>query len=695
MAITPDFDSVLARIEKKQLWQFPGGVHPPGEKTLSNASAIASLPLPEQLYVPVKQHSGVEGELLVSEGDHVLKGQPLTEANAAFCVPVHAPTSGTVSAIANHTSAHPSGVPELTITIQPDGNDTWTNLKPLANYQQLEPSVLIEAICDAGISGLGGAGFPTHIKAKSTKPIEFLIINGIECEPYISADDRIMREHAWQIRQGIDVLIHLLAPKQVLVAVEDNKPEALKAMQIACQDSAEIQTIEVPTVYPSGGEKQLIQILTGREVPRKGLPVDIGCAMFNVGTCFAIADAVFSGKPLIERVVTVTGRAIDAPQNVWALLGTPVEHLLSYAGYLPHQQTQQKVIMGGPMMGFTVSSLNTPVVKITNCLLVPASDELPDPAQERACIRCGYCTDACPASLLPQQLYWYSKAKDLEKAEEYNLFDCIECGACAYVCPSEIPLVHYYRKSKAEIRNQRDEKEKSDRAKQRFEARKARLLADKEAREEKHRLAAEQRKKAMETDDGGAKAKIAAALARAKAKKAQAQGEPPAETVTATDNKSKAQAAIERAKAKKAHRQNQAQAVEENKSAEQAVDTAQTTNSNKAAKVAAAIAKAKAKKAQQSQMVDGTQDAPQEKVNNEPDNTSKQTDKSAKVAAAIAKAKAKKAEQAKTASDEKTSKAQTLSPEELKRQKVAAALAKAKAKAKARAAQKPDSKDKT
>jgi electron transport complex protein RnfC len=244
--------------------------------------------------------------------------------------------------------------------------------------------------------------------------------------------------------------------------------------------------------------------------------------MYNVGTCFAIADAVLYGKALTQRVVTLTGKALAKPQNVWALLGTPVAYLLAHAGYDSNKQKRQKVIMGGPMMGFTVLNDTVPVVKITNCLLVPEQDELPDIDDEKPCIRCGVCADACPAGLLPQQLYWYSKAKELGKAQDYHIHDCIECGACAYVCPSEIPLVQYYRQTKAAIRQEAEDKAKSDKAKERFEARQARLLADKKAREEKHKKAAEARKAAMENKGNDAKDKIAAALARAKAKRAAA-----------------------------------------------------------------------------------------------------------------------------------------------------------------------------
>lgn len=566
MSVFADYDKVLERISLNQLWDFPGGVHPPQQKALSNTTTIELAPLEKTFYVPVKQHIGVDGKLLVSEGEQVSKGQTLTVSEAPFCVPVHSPTSGVVTRIAEHVSAHPSGIPELTITIESDGHDNWCKLEPVPDYTKATKSELIRRICDAGISGMGGAGFPTHIKTSNDKPVEFLIINGIECEPYISSDDRLMREHAWQIRQGIDILVQILAPKQVIIAVENNKPEALETMSIACQQKSHYQVVSVPTKYPAGGEKQLVQVLTSREVPSNGLPIDVGCIMYNVGTCYAIADAIVEGKPLIQRVVTLTGKGLKSPKNVWARLGTPIESLLKLGDYDKRTQDSPRFIMGGPMMGFTVTSVLTPIVKISNCILVPADNELPHPEDERACIRCSACSDACPASLLPQQLFWHSKAKELEKAEEYNLFDCIECGACAYVCPSEIPLVHYYRQAKADIRNQREEKEKSDKAKIRFEARKVRLQKEKEEREEKHRLAAEARKASLNKSGGAAKDKIAAALARAKAKKqalaqqSEVSESPPeklAESQAETEvdasalKKQKVAAALAKAKAKK------------------------------------------------------------------------------------------------------------------------------------------------
>ncbi|OFA31587.1 electron transport complex subunit RsxC [Glaciecola punicea] len=512
------FDTVLERLSVGRLWDFPGGVHPAQEKSLSNKEVIKNLPLPEYVYVPIKQHIGVDSELLVTLGDKVLKGQALTASENPYAVPVHASSSGLITAIGEHPAAHPSGLPEMTVTITLDGKDDAIATQGISQYKEASKHDIISAICNAGISGLGGAGFPTHIKSNTIKPVEFLIINGIECEPYISADDRLMREHAWQIRQGIDILHHLIKPKRVIIAIEDNKPEALETMSIACQQQSEYHVVSVPTKYPAGGERQLIQVLTSREVPSDGLPIDIGCVMYNVGTCFAVADAIIEGKALTQRVVTVTGKAIDKPQNVWAKIGTPVSHLLENSAFDVNKQAYPRIIMGGPMMGFTLASAKIPIVKITNCILAPAAKELPSVEDERGCIRCSACADACPVSLLPQQLFWYSKAKDYDVAQEYDLFDCIECGACAYVCPSEIPLVHYYRQAKGDIRAQLHEKEQAEKARIRFEARQQRLESEKQAREEKHRLAAQARTKALNSN-GGAKDKIAAALARAKAKK--------------------------------------------------------------------------------------------------------------------------------------------------------------------------------
>ncbi|WP_245921598.1 electron transport complex subunit RsxC [Bowmanella denitrificans] len=687
--------SLIDKIRQGRFFDFPGGVHPPGRKTLSNQDVIGKCTLPEHLYLTVKQHIGAPGQLQVKVGDEVLKGQALTRSTNPFALPVHAPTSGKVTAIAPHVSAHPSGLAELSVEITPDGRDKWIDLTPIPDYQQLPKTRIIEAICDAGIAGMGGAGFPTHIKVSPKKDVEFLVINGAECEPYITADDRLMREHAWQIRQGIDVLCHLLNPGHVLIAIEDNKPEAIQAMQVACQEKPDYIICPIPTKYPAGGEKQLIQVLTGREVPHGRLPIDVGIIMQNVGTCFAVADVIFTGKPLIQRVVTLTGEAMTKPCNVWALLGTPICHLLKHAGYEKAQQGVQRLIMGGPMMGFSLASEQIPVVKSTNCILAPTQQEMTLPEEEQACIRCSACADACPVNLLPQQMYWHSKAKELDKAQDYNLFDCIECGACAYVCPSQIPLVHYYRVAKAQIRQQEEEKQKADKARDRFEARKQRLEEEKAERELKHQQAAEARREAMHKQGDDPKSKVAAALARARKQQTSD------ETTAAPETADKVAAAIARAKARKA-------AVQQGDSAPS--DTADTAAEDKQAKVAAAVARAKARKAATQQ----GHAAPSDTADTAAE------DKQAKVAAAVARAKARKAavqqgdaapsDTADTAAEDKQAKEATASKskttkqvkpkdkvstqvtaadtpvkpapaddrEEQKRQRVAAAIAKAK-----------------
>ncbi|ASM50477.1 electron transport complex protein RnfC [Pseudoalteromonas espejiana DSM 9414] len=662
-------EKLLEQIKKGTVWAFPGGVHPPQQKSLSNSARIARLPLPDKLVVPIKQHIGANGKLIVEKGQHVLKGQPLTAPAANWSVPVHAPSSGSIVDISSMPSAHPSALPELSIIIEPDGKDTWCDLNPTLNPSELSHDDLVDIIHQAGISGMGGAGFPTYVKADIKQPIEFLIVNAVECEPYITADDVLMREHATQVVQGIELMQQILNPTLCIVGIEDNKPEAIAAMTKAAEHNANIVIQTVPTVYPSGGEKQLIKLLTNREVPSGGIPADIGILVHNTGTLFAVQQAVYEGKPLIERVVTVTGNTIHNAGNVWALLGTEVKHLLDCQGFSP--VPQQRVVMGGPMMGFTLPTVRIGVIKTTNCILAPDHKELAEPGPEKACIRCSACADACPASLLPQQLQWFAKSKEYDKLQEHNLFDCIECGACAYVCPSEIPLVQYYRVAKVEIKEQQADKIKADRAKERFDARKERLEREQQERQNRHK-----RKPAAKTPDE--KQKVADALARVKNKSSDG------------DEKSAVAAAIARAKAKKqqgeelepdnsevtkerAQRKEQARKYKEQKAAQSESSSAPD---DKKSAVAAAIARAKAKKAAQTQQSD------------EPQNTEDATpadDKKAAVAAAIARAKAKKAAQAQQ-SDEPQS-TEDAAPADDKKAAVAAAIARAKAKKAAQAQQ--------
>lgn len=516
----------------RKIWDIHGGVHPPENKTQSLGDTIVTAPIPPELVLPLSQHIGAPARPCVAVGEQVLKGQCIAEAVGPVSVPVHAPTSGTVVAIESRPIAHASGLEDKCIVIKTDGNDSWCERKPVPDYTQLDKSELINLVRNAGISGMGGAGFPTAIKLNTRDGvnIDTLILNGTECEPYITADHTLMREHADDIMQGLAILAFMIKPKHILVGIEDNKPDVIAPMTEALQrhdfnaltgHETRAEVITFPTKYPSGGEKQLIQILTGKEVPSGGLPADLGIVCQNMGTAVAIKDAVLKGEPLISRITTVTGEAVDQPRNYHVLLGTPVSFLLAQSHY--QSEKNNRLIMGGPMMGFALGSDAVPVVKTTNCLLAPTEQELPTPPPAQACIRCGMCAEACPASLLPQQLYWFAQGKELDKLEEHNIADCIECGACSYVCPSNIPLVQYYRASKADIRQRKTDHQNAEAAKLRFEARQERLqrleeekIAARKARQAKAKAAAEQRGNPDERS-----AEVQAALARVQAKKQQ------------------------------------------------------------------------------------------------------------------------------------------------------------------------------
>ncbi|MGO1309425.1 MAG: electron transport complex subunit RsxC, partial [Kluyvera intermedia] len=643
-------------------------------KTQSNGTPLRQLPLAQRFVIPLKQHIGAEGELNVQPGDRVLRGQPLTRGWGKM-LPVHAPTSGTVTAIAPHATAHPSALPEMSVIIDADGEDTWITREGWADYKNHSREALIERIHQFGVAGLGGAGFPTGVKLRGGgDKIDTLIINAAECEPYITADDRLMQDCAAQILEGIQILAHILQPQQVLIGIEDNKPQAISMMRAVLAGCHNIHLRVIPTKYPSGGAKQLTQILTGKQVPHGGRSSDIGVLMQNVGTAYAVKRAIVDGEPLTERVVTLTGESIGQPGNVWARLGTPVQHLLTQADFCP--SSEQMVIMGGPLMGFTLPWLDVPVVKITNCLLAPSLSEMGEPEEEKGCIRCSACADACPADLLPQQLYWFSKGQQHDKATAHNLADCIECGACAWVCPSSIPLVQYFREEKAEIHEIRLEEQRATEAKARFEARQLRLEREKAAREERHKKAAVQPaakdqdaihaalarvkdKQQQATQpiviQSGARPDNSAVAAAREARKAQAraaQAEKQQSAESGTDpRKAAVEAAIARAKARKA----------EQSSSEVASTDVETIDPRKAA-VEAAIARAKARKAEQS--------------SSEVTSTDVETidPRKAAVEAAIARAKARKAEQ--SSSEVASTDVETIDP---RKAAVEAAIARAKA----------------
>ena len=639
---------LFSAFRKDKIWDFDGGIHPPEMKTQSNGTPLRQIPLAQRFVIPLKQHIGAEGELCVQPGDRVLRGQPLTRGWGRM-LPVHAPTSGTVVAIEPHATAHPSALPEMSVIIDADGEDRWIARDGWNDYKNRSREALIERIHQFGVAGLGGAGFPTGNKLRGGgDKIDTLIINAAECEPYITADDRLMQDCAAQIVEGIQILAHILQPQQVLIGIEDNKPQAISMMRAVLAGCHGISLRVIPTKYPSGGAKQLTQILTGKQVPHGGRSSDIGVLMQNVGTAYAVKRAVIDGEPLTERVVTLTGESISMPGNVWARLGTPVKHLLSHAGFCP--VSDQMVIMGGPLMGFTLPWLDVPVVKITNCLLAPSPSEMGEPEEEKGCIRCSACADACPADLLPQQLYWFSKGQQHDKATAHNLSDCIECGACAWVCPSSIPLVQYFRQEKAEIHAIRQEEQRAAEAKARFEARQQRLEREKIAREDRHKKAAVQpaakdqdaihaalarvREKQQQATQpiiiqSGALPDNSAVAAAREVRKAQARAAQAEKRLNASEasdpRKAAVEAAIARAKARKAQ-----DPLPEAASAESVNDT---VDPRKAA-VEAAIARAKARKAAQL-----PEAAPAETVNDAVD------PRKAAVEAAIARAKARKAAQ--------------------------------------------------
>jgi len=506
-----------------RLFKFNGGVHPPQHKLESANTPIVSVPIPKRLVLPLRQHVGNVAKLQVAVGDKVLKGQVLAVADGMISAAVHAPTSGVIAAIDEQLIPHASGLPDVCITLEADGEDRWIARQAL-DYRALSKAEVIARLRDAGVVGLGGATFPSHVKLRedARHPVTTLILNGAECEPYITCDDRLMRERAEEIVRGIEIMQYLLGAERCLVGIEDNKPEAAAAMRAACAKSpVAIEVAEVPTLYPGGGAKQLIKVLTGLEVPSGKLPTEIGVQCFNVATAYTVHRFVGFGEPVISRIVTVTGN-VARPGNFEVPLGMAIDELIAAAGGADSETNGY--IMGGPMMGFNLPSISVPVVKATNCIIASAPRMFPTQPPAMPCIRCTRCADACPVNLQPQELYWFAKSQNLEKARDYKVFDCIECGCCNYVCPSHIPLVQYYRFAKSEIIAQDKAKQAANLARERNEFRLARIEREKQERAAKHaqRAAGAKAEGSTEADDAK-KAAIAAAMERAKAQKSEIQ----------------------------------------------------------------------------------------------------------------------------------------------------------------------------
>jgi electron transport complex protein RnfC len=508
----------------RTLYPFHGGIHPAENKSESTRLGIAVAPLPARLAVPLRQHSGSPAKAVVSVGDQVLKGQTIGAAEGYISSSIHAPSSGRVVAIEMQPAPHPSGLPDLAIVLETDGEDRWIERQAM-DYRALDPARLRQHLQDMGVVGLGGAVFPSHVKLNASS-LETLVINAAECEPYITCDDMLMRERAAEVVQGIMIAQHAMGAREVLIGIEDNKPQAIAAMQAACQGSG-FEVVAVPTLYPSGSAKQLIKLLTGKEVPSGALAPQIGVQCFNVATVYTMHRVINHGEPVISRLVTLTGN-MDAPRNYEVLIGTPVGELAKLAG--PKADTTG-YLMGGPMMGLPLVDLNVPVVKATNCIIATSKALFPPLPRAMPCIRCTRCAQACPADLQPQDLFWFSRAKNFDKAQEYKLFDCIECGCCSYVCPSHIPLVQFYRFAKSEIAAQEKERKASGHARERHEFREFRQEREKQEKAARHAAkAAEAAAKAGSAPEGGddaaaaaKKAAIQAAIERAKAKKAAVQ----------------------------------------------------------------------------------------------------------------------------------------------------------------------------
>jgi electron transport complex protein RnfC len=525
----------------QQLFSFKGGVKPQTRKAPSVQSPIGQAPMPVRLYVPLHQSLGGAPNPLVQAGEQVLKGQVIGAADGWMSAAVHAPTSGTVLAVEQHVAAHPSGLPTLSVVIEPDGREQWIARTPL-DHRSLAPERVRELLRDAGVVGLGGAVFPSHAKltAARTVPVEHLVINGAECEPFMTCDDLLMRERAEEIVRGAAIFRDLLAARRVLIGIEDNKPEAVAAMQLAVRRLGEDhEVVAVPTRYPAGGAKQLIRVLTGKEVPASKRSTELGVQCFNVATAYTAYRALAHGEPVISRIVTLTGN-VEQPRNWEVLLGTPMRDVVALGK--PKADTS-RYLMGGPMMGFEIGDLAAPVVKATNCIIAGSPNLFPPNPPEMPCIRCGACADVCPHELQPFELYWFARARNFGKTQEYHIFDCIECGCCSYVCPSHIPLVQYFRFAKSEIWSREKEKQAADAAKARFELRNAR--AEREQAEKAERLAKAAAARTSEKKVAPAQAETVTSAAL-----------PAAEAAPATDaeavRKAKIAAAMERARAQRA-----------------------------------------------------------------------------------------------------------------------------------------------
>lgn len=445
----------MGRISKGVYWR--GGIYPPKFKDLTKDNPITKARIPSRVAIPLSQHIGAECKAKVSVGDEVRVGTLIGESEAEVSASVHASISGVVKEIAKYP--HPLKGKSLALVIESDGKDEKEPLlkRKEEDVNSLSSQELLRIIRNAGIVGLGGACFPTHIKLAPPKKVDTIILNGVECEPYLTCDYRLMLERGVGVLKGLKIVMRLLGVKEAFIGIEDDKPLAIKAMERICYSEQiagrigkelDIKVVTLKTRYPQGGEKQLIKAILNREVPSGGLPFDIGVVIHNVGTAFAIYEAIYENKPVYERVVTVSGKAINKPANLLLRLGTPISNLIDECGGLKDEL--YKVIVGGPMMGVAQYSLEAPVVKGTTGVLFFSQEEASEPSDE-VCIKCARCCEACPVYILPFQIARLARKGRWVELEEYNIKDCIECGCCDYVCPARIPLVQLIKLGKANV----------------------------------------------------------------------------------------------------------------------------------------------------------------------------------------------------------------------------------------------------
>lgn len=479
-----------------------GGVHAEEHKTETAAQPIVyDFPLPKKLYIPLQQHVGKPAEPLIRVGDHVLKGQLLAYSQGMISAPVHAPSSGIILDVNDYPAPHPSALPIRTIVLETDGKDEWMEIHPVEDPFQLSPEDISLRVGAAGIVGLGGATFPTAVKLNMGREnhIDTLIINGAECEPYLSCDDRQMQERAEQIIDGVRLMLHGMETEHAVVAIEDNKPQAFLAMQTAAAPYSHIEVIQIPTRYPMGWDRQLIRYVTGKEVPVGSRSSEIGVTIHNVGTAYATHKAIRHGQPLLSRVVTVAGGAVKRPMNVEVPLGTLISELFSFCEV--NADETARIIMGGPMMGDSLPHIGLPTVKATSGILALTQAELKD-SDEKPCIRCASCVTVCPAGLRPLDMANNIRVNQLDAAVDIGLKDCISCGCCSYICPSNIPLVQYFKYASGEVMARQQAAHKSEQTKRLIDDRNARMerIAQQQREEELERIAAKAERERLKAE---------------------------------------------------------------------------------------------------------------------------------------------------------------------------------------------------